>query len=123
MDPENNADVPLIGKLISALSNAARLADQHFVYVVWGVRDGDHAVVGTNFEPTVKRKQGQPLEIRIASRLSPGIEFRFEEVDHDGLLLILLTIPSRVIRTALDAELVRPSDPERSRAGYVPDWA
>ena len=38
---ENNADGPLIGKLISALSNAARLADQHFAYVVWGVRDGD----------------------------------------------------------------------------------
>ena len=33
---ENNADGPLIGKLISALSNAARLADQHFAYVVWG---------------------------------------------------------------------------------------
>lgn len=28
---ENNADGPLIGKLILALSNAARLADQHFV--------------------------------------------------------------------------------------------
>ncbi len=39
---ENNADGPLIGKLISALSNAARLADQHFAYVVWG---GERTVI------------------------------------------------------------------------------
>lgn len=49
---ENNADAMMIGKLISALSNAARLADQAYAYVVWGVRDHDHAVVGTVFEPT-----------------------------------------------------------------------
>ena len=91
---ENNADGPLIGKLISALSNAARLADQHFAYVVWGVRDGDHAAVGTVFEPTVKKEKGQPLELWIANHLSPSIEFRFEEVDHDGGRLILLTIPA-----------------------------
>ena len=34
---ENNSDPQMIGKLISALSNAARLADQHFAYVLWGV--------------------------------------------------------------------------------------
>lgn len=40
---ENNNDAQMIGKLISALSNAARLADQPFAYVLWGVRDGDFA--------------------------------------------------------------------------------
>lgn len=91
---ENNADGPLIGKLISALSNAARLADQHFAYLVWGIRDSDHAPVGTVFAPTTEKEQGQPLEMWLASRLRPSLDFRFEEVHHHGARLILLTIPA-----------------------------
>ncbi len=123
---ENNADVQLIGKLISALSNAARLADQHFAYIIWGVRDGDHAVAGTTFEPSTRKEKGQPLEMWIANHLSPGIEFRFEEVDHDGQRLILLTIPAAATapvefdRTAylrIGSATPRLSDhPERLRA-------
>ena len=59
---ENNADPSMIGKLISSLSNAARLADQHFAYVLWGVRDGDHAAVGTSFDAGNQSQQGQPLD-------------------------------------------------------------
>ena len=66
---ENNTDAQMIGKLISALSNAARLADQPFAYVLWGVRDGDHAAVGTGFEPSSQLQQGQPLELWLAQRL------------------------------------------------------
>lgn len=123
---ENNADAQLIGKLISALSNAARLADQHFAYIIWGVRDGDHAVAGTTFEPSTRKEKGQPLEMWIANHLSPGIEFRFEEVDHDGQRLILLTIPAAATapvefdRTAylrIGSATPRLSDhPERLRA-------
>lgn len=91
---ENNADSPLIGKLISALSNAARVADQHFAYVVWGIRDGDHAVVGTTFEPSTRKEKGQPLEMWLANCLQPGVAFRFEKIDYRGDRLILLTIPA-----------------------------
>lgn len=43
---ENNDDVRMIGTVISALSNAARLDDRHFAYMVWGIRVDDHAAVG-----------------------------------------------------------------------------
>ncbi len=89
---ENNADAVLIGKLISALSNAARLADQHCAYLVWGVRDGDHAAVGTTFEPATKKENNQPLDIWLATRLKPSVNFTFEPVDYEGVRLILLTI-------------------------------
>ncbi|MBU2807238.1 hypothetical protein HF285_02825 [Acidithiobacillus ferrooxidans F221] len=72
---ENNADAQMIGKLISALSNAARLADQPFAYVLWGVRDGDHAAVSTTFEPSSQLQQGQPLDMWLAQRLQPAIAF------------------------------------------------
>lgn len=91
---ENNPDGQMIGKLISALSNAARVADQHFAYVVWGVRDGDHVAVGTTFEPGTRRENGQPLDLWLAQRLQPAIDFEFETVDYHGTRLVLLTIPA-----------------------------
>lgn len=91
---ENNADGPLIGKLVSALSNAARLADQHFAYLIWGIQDETHDPVGTDFEPSKKREQGQPFELWLANRLQPGLDFRFEDVDYRGHRLVLLTIPA-----------------------------
>jgi len=91
---ENNADPQMIGKLISALSNAARLADQHFAYVLWGVRDADHSVAGTSFVPTKQMQQGQPLELWLAQRLRPGIAFAFKPIDDQGAKLVLLEIPA-----------------------------
>jgi len=50
---ENNTDAQLIGKLISALSNAARMADQPFAYVLWGVRDGGVSrILGLCYSPS-----------------------------------------------------------------------
>lgn len=91
---ENNADALLIGKLISALSNAARLAGQPFAYVLWGVRDADHAAVGTTFEPFGQLQQGQPLELWLAQRLQPGIAFEFKPLEYHGTRLVLLEIPA-----------------------------
>lgn len=91
---ENNPDGQMIGKLISALSNAARVAEQHFAYVVWGIRDGDHVAVGTTFELGTRRENGQPLDLWLAQRLQPAIGFEFETVDYHGTRLVLLTIPA-----------------------------
>ncbi|ULB12574.1 putative DNA binding domain-containing protein (plasmid) [Cereibacter azotoformans] len=123
---ENNADASLIGKLVSALSNAARLADQHFGYLVWGVRDGNHEAVGTSFDFATKREQGQPFELWLANRLQPSLDFRFEEVDYRGVRLVLLTIPAagtapiefdRISYVRIGSATPRLSDhPERLRA-------
>ncbi len=91
---ENNTDAQMIGKLISALANAARLADQPFAYVLWGVRDGSHAAVGTTFEPSRQTQQNQPLELWLSQRLQPAIAFDFKPVDYHGLRLLLLEIPA-----------------------------
>ena len=70
---ENNVDPQRVGKLVSALSNAARLAGQHFAYVLWGVRDVDHSITGTTFIPKKQMQQGQPLEFWLTQRLQPGM--------------------------------------------------
>ena len=91
---QNNPDGQMIGKLISALSNAARLADRHFAYILWGVRDTDHAPVSTTFEPSSQQQQSQPLELWLSQHLQPKIAFTFQSVDFRGTRLVLLEIPA-----------------------------
>ena len=67
---ENNSAPALIGKYISALANAAALEEEHFGYLVWGVRDTDHAVIGTTFDPHSVVRNGQPLPFWLAQRMS-----------------------------------------------------
>lgn len=74
---ENNARAEMIGETISALANAALLADRTRAYLVWGVRDGDHALVGTDFEPTTAKVGNENLENWLSRLLTPRLHFSF----------------------------------------------
>lgn len=88
------ANPNMIGKLISALSNAARHVDKDFAYVIWGIRNSDHVAIGTTFEPSSQVQDGQPLELWLSQRLNPDIAFSFELVDYRGTMLVLLKVPA-----------------------------
>lgn len=75
----NNDDAVLIGEYISALANSAALLGKQSAYVVWGVQDGTHEVVGTEFKPTLARHTGQELESWLLQKTTPKIHFRFFE--------------------------------------------
>lgn len=90
----NNKEPGMIGRTVSALSNAARLADQHFAYIVWGIEDGSHRVVGTSFQPSKEVSQGHPPEFWLAQRPKPSISLKFQNVRHGDADLILLEIPA-----------------------------
>ncbi len=89
---ENDAEPQQIGEYLSALSNAAALAGKAFAYLVWGVRDGDHAVVGTSFSPAAAKVGNEELENWLLRSLAPKIHFRFFAVTVDGLSVVLLEI-------------------------------
>lgn len=59
---ENNTNPEEIGEYLSAIANSAALARRERGYIVWGVRDGDHEVVGTAFRPHTDKVKGQELE-------------------------------------------------------------
>lgn len=90
----NNKDPQQIGRLISALANSARIADQHFAYILWGVEDGTHKVLGTTFEPSAETVSREPFEFWLTNRLNPDIAISFQSVDHSGTTLQLLCIPA-----------------------------
>lgn len=47
---ENNFDIDELGKYFSALSNEANLREREFGWIVFGVWDKKHQIVGTNFK-------------------------------------------------------------------------
>lgn len=88
----NDAQPQAIGELISALANAAALVGKAFAYLVWGVRDEDHALVGTTFDPRAARVGNEELESWLLRLLEPKIEFRFFTVAVEGRSVVLLEV-------------------------------
>ncbi len=85
-------DPRAIGEYVSALANAAALHDKARAYVLWGIEDGAHAVVGTRFSPGAAKQGAEPLETWLLRLLNPRIDFRFREVSVDERRVVLLEI-------------------------------
>ena len=88
----NYREPQAIGEYISALANAAALHGKAHAYMLWGVDNETHAVVGTNFLPMVAKKGNEPLETWLLRLLNPRIDFRFHEVMTDEQRVVLLEI-------------------------------
>ncbi|MFZ5491630.1 MAG: ATP-binding protein [Pseudomonadota bacterium] len=88
----NDAEPQAIGEYISALANAAALVGKAFAYLIWGVRDADHAVVGTSFDPHAARVGNEELESWLLRLLEPKIDFRFFYVLVEERPVVLLEI-------------------------------
>jgi len=90
---QNNDTPQLIGEYLSAISNSAALESEPFGYIVWGVEDGTHQVVGTTFKPRQQKGQGnEDLEPWLNSRLAPRINFRIFEFVAAGFPVVLMEV-------------------------------
>jgi predicted HTH transcriptional regulator len=90
----NNSDPEMIGKRCSALSNASRIEGRDCAYMLWGIEDGSHAVIGADFNPDTKKIGGQVLPLWLANNLQPSIAFGFRVVAHPQGRVVLLEIPA-----------------------------
>lgn len=90
---ENNDDPQEIGEYISALANTASLVGKSSAYLLWGVRDTDHSLVGTGFDPAAARRGNEELEPWLARLLEPRVDFHFFPVTVDGQRIVVLEIP------------------------------
>lgn len=88
----NDIEPQEIGENIAALANSAALVGKAFAYLVWGLSDGDHAIVGTRFSPRAAKVGNEELENWLLRLLTPRIHFCFFEVTIDGQRLVLLEI-------------------------------
>lgn len=93
----NNSDPEEIGEYISALSNSAAHVDKSFAYLVWGIEDTSHEIVGTTFKPRAVRVGGEELESWLLRLLTPKIDFTFLECTLDDVAVVLLEIPRAAV--------------------------
>lgn len=81
-----------IGEYISALSNGAAYLGKDKGYLVWGINDSTHKIVGTDFNPDCNTAHNEPLKHYLERLLSPHIKIDFEEVYIDNIRLVVLII-------------------------------
>jgi len=83
-----------LGQNISALANAVALAGKPYGYMVWGVHDDNHQVIGTKFNPDLKKVNRDDLDHWLSHRLKPSIDFRFYNDSVEDKPVVVLIIAS-----------------------------
>ena len=93
----NNYDPQMIGRDICALANGAALDEKQFAYMLWGIDDKTHEIVGTAYNLHNLKKGNEELENWLRSLLSKNIDFSFETVNmKEGTVgMITITRPSK----------------------------
>lgn len=92
----NNKDPKLIGEYISALSNSAALEGKKYAYLLWGIDDVTHEIVGTNFEPKKFKVGNEEFENWLYRLVSPKMNFKFYKVDINLKRVVILEIEKAI---------------------------
>lgn len=88
----DNADPVEIGEYISALANSAAIAGQETAFMVWGVHDETHAIVGTSFRPESAKKGSEDLRPWLLRLLNPHVDFSLHSVEEAGKDLVVMRV-------------------------------
>jgi ATP-dependent DNA helicase RecG len=89
----NRADPQEIGEYLSSLANAACLGNQPRGYLVFGIDDTTHGVVGTRFDPyATKAKGNQDLLPWLGALLQPNPGVDVHTVDHPAGRVVVLAV-------------------------------
>jgi ATP-dependent DNA helicase RecG len=87
-DPED------IGEYISAISNSAALHHKEKGFIIWGIDDKTHNIIGTSFRPRQIKVGAEELEHWIIRLLYPRLDFRIYELDSDNKPIVIFEIPA-----------------------------
>lgn len=83
----------VLGKYLSALSNVACLIGESRGYLLFGVDNDTHEVVGTSFDPYVTKGKGnQDLLLWLSNGLQPNVGFEVFIVEHPKGRAVLFDI-------------------------------
>ena len=90
----NNCTPEVIGEYISALANGAAYMGQSKGYLVFGIQDGTHAIVGTTYKPEQEKVGNEEIENWLATQLSPRIDFLIQKTTINDKRIVLFIIDS-----------------------------
>ena len=133
---KNHYEPQVLGEYLSALANAACLAGKPRGYLVFGVEDQSHDVVGTQFDPhAVKAKGNQDLQLWLTMGLQPNVGFEVHVLAHPKGRVVFFEIgpawdrPVRFYGTAYirvgtsKTELHKHPEKERAIWSRRTDWS
>ena len=90
---ENNFDFDDLGKYFSALSNEANLRDKGFAWLVFGVHDKTHEILGTSYKNSMKSLQ--KLKQDLSQHTTDNNTFRdIYELEVEGKRVLMFQIPA-----------------------------
>ena len=111
-----------IGERISALSNSAYLCSMPFGYIVFGIDDETHNVIGTDLYAKRKKAGNEELESWLSTRLNPRIDFEIiDDFDYeDKGHICVFRIPATINRPVsfLHEEYIRVGSTTRKLKDY-----
>lgn len=91
-----------IGEYISALSNVAAMLGIDQAYMVWGIDNDTHDIVGTTINQH-RSITNEPLEHYLSRKLNPHVLFVFYDLMIDEKRVVVLSIPAaKQVPTAFD---------------------
>lgn len=97
----NNYNPVMIGQDISALANSAAMCEKSCAYMLWGIDDATHEIVGTDYNLQTLEKGKQELENWLRSLLSRNADFEFHTVAMNdknvGVLIIYRAVNQTVM--------------------------
>lgn len=90
----NKADPNEIGRNLSAVSNATALLGKPRGYLVWGVDDTTHRILGTTFNPWLAKVGNEELENWLLHHLTPRLDFRIHEASVKDKTVMVFEVPA-----------------------------
>src|SRR3990167_4487919 len=98
----NNYEPRRISEYISALANTALLLGRDESYMIFGIEDGTHKIVGTTFRPLQEKMGSQALLMWLGQQINPHADFTFTEIVRDEKRVILLTVKCPATPTSFE---------------------
>lgn len=95
----NNSNPEMIGQRISALANSACRLGIPTAYMVWGIDDETHEVVGSSFRYRLERRGNEELENWLHHQLTDNASFEFVEDEIDGKHVTVLMVQAAFYHT------------------------
>lgn len=83
-----------LGKYISAVSNAACLIHQPYGFLVFGIEDETHKIVGTRYRFKKRKEGNEELELWIRKQLHPAVRFEHFTLQYGDQHLEIFRVPA-----------------------------
>ena len=92
----NNWSPEMLGQDIAALANSAVLTEHDHAYMIWGVNDTSHEIIGTDIRLKCLKKGNEEIENWLRHQLSKNADFSFQSAETDGHHVELIIIAKAI---------------------------